>query len=103
MSDILTKLALMLEQRKDESPDASYVASLYLKGTNEILKKIGEEASEVIIAAKDENGLVHEVADLWFHTLVLLAQQGMSPEDVLKELESRFGESGLTEKANRTS
>lgn len=103
MSDILIKLAQILEQRKDESPDASYVASLYHKGTDEILKKIGEEAAEVIIAAKDENGLAHEVADLWFHTLVLLAQQGMSPEDVLKELESRLGESGLTEKANRIS
>lgn len=101
MSDILSKLADILEQRKNESPDVSYVASLYHKGTHEILKKIGEEASEVIIAAKDNDGVVHEVADLWFHTLILLAHQGISPEDVLKELERRFGESGLAEKANR--
>ncbi len=101
MSDILTKLTDILEQRKDESPDASYVASLYHKGDDEILKKIGEEASEVIIAAKSNQGVVHEVADLWFHTLVLLAHQGISSQDVLDELDRRFGESGLTEKANR--
>jgi phosphoribosyl-ATP pyrophosphohydrolase len=101
MSDILTRLEEILEQRKNESPDASYVASLYHKGTSEILKKIGEEAYEVIIAAKDQDGVVHEVADLWFHTLVLLAHQEISPQEVLKELERRFGESGLTEKANR--
>jgi phosphoribosyl-ATP pyrophosphohydrolase len=101
MSDILFRLEKILEQRKDQSPDTSYVANLYHKGTDEILKKIGEEASEVIIAAKDKDGVVHEVADLWFHTLVLLAHQGISSQDILDELDRRFGESGLTEKANR--
>lgn len=103
MNDILTQLAQILEQRKTQSADQSYVASLYAKGLDAILKKIGEESAETIIAAKDGNKdqIVYEVADLWFHTLVLLAQQGLSPEDVLKELQRRFGISGLDEKAAR--
>ena len=103
MNDILTQLAQILEQRKTQSADQSYVASLYAKGLDAILKKIGEESAETIIAAKGGNKdqIVYEVADLWFHTLVLLAQQGLSPEDVLKELQRRFGISGLDEKAAR--
>jgi phosphoribosyl-ATP pyrophosphohydrolase len=84
-------------------PDSSYVASLYNKGLDEILKKIGEEATEVVIAAKsgEKTAIIHETADLWFHTLVMLAQQGLSPDDILSELEQRFGLSGLEEKASR--
>jgi len=101
--DILAKLADVLESRKSDNPDNSYVASLYKKGLDAILKKVGEEASETIIAAKDgkPDKIIYETADLWFHTLVMLAQQGLRPEDVLKELERRFGISGIEEKANR--
>ena len=104
MSDeILRQLAEVLEQRKQAAPDSSYVASLYAKGLDTILKKIGEEATETVIAAKggDAEQLVYEMADLWFHSLVLLAQQGLGPDQVLKELERRFGLSGLEEKAAR--
>ena len=103
MSDILDKLAMILESRKNADPESSYVARLYDKGLDAILKKIGEEATETVLAAKDgaADKLIYEVADLWFHTLVLLAQQGMKPDDVLKELERRFGLSGIEEKANR--
>ncbi len=103
MSDILSQLADVLEQRKSASPDSSYVAKLYDKGLDAILKKVGEEATETVMAAKDGNKeqIVYETADLWFHTLVLLAQQGLSPEDVLNELARRFGLSGLEEKQNR--
>lgn len=103
MSDTLTKLAKVLEQRKGAAPDSSYVAQLYSKGLDKILKKVGEEATEVVMAAKDgdKDNVVYEVADLWFHTLVLLAQQDLSPDDVLKELDRRFGLSGLDEKAAR--
>jgi phosphoribosyl-ATP pyrophosphohydrolase len=103
MSDILDKLAMILESRKNADPESSYVARLYDKGLDAILKKIGEEATETVMAAKDGNPeqVIYEVADLWFHTLVLLAQQGMKPDDVLKELERRFGLSGIEEKANR--
>ena len=103
MSDILTKLAQELESRKSADAKSSYVASLYAKGLDSILKKIGEEATETVIAAKggDHKALIHEVADLWFHTLVLLAQQGLSPDDVLQELARRFGTSGHAEKASR--
>jgi phosphoribosyl-ATP pyrophosphohydrolase len=101
--DILQQLAAVLEQRKSESPDSSYVAKLYAKGLDAILKKIGEEATELVMAAKDGDPgkIVYETADVWFHSLVLLAQQGLGPEDVLKELERRFGLSGLEEKARR--
>lgn len=108
MSDILQQLDVILEQRKLESPDESYVASLYAKGLEKILKKVGEEAVETIMAAKDiehnsdKNHLVYEIADLWFHTLVLLAHQNLSSEDITQELQKRFGLSGHEEKANRT-
>jgi len=101
--DILRQLAKVLEQRKQADPDSSYVAGLYHKGLDTILKKIGEEATETVIAAKggDADELVYETADLWFHTLVLLAHQGVDPDRVLNELERRFGLSGLEEKAAR--
>jgi len=103
MSDVLNKLAAVLEARKSADPGSSYVAGLYAKGLDAILKKIGEEATETVVAAKggDRKQVVHETADLWFHTLVLLAQQGLKPEDVLAELDRRFGQSGLEEKAAR--
>lgn len=103
MSDVLAQLAQVLEERKGASADSSYVAGLYAKGLDAILKKIGEEATETVMAAKDGNAeqIVYETADLWFHTLVLLAQQGLGPQQVLDELQRRFGLSGLEEKANR--
>ncbi|MBU1397138.1 MAG: phosphoribosyl-ATP diphosphatase [Gammaproteobacteria bacterium] len=103
MSDILDRLAEMLEARKQAAPDSSYVARLYAKGTDAILKKIGEEATETVMAAKDDQPekIIYEVADLWFHTLVLLAHKGLKPADVLNELARREGLSGLAEKANR--
>jgi phosphoribosyl-ATP pyrophosphohydrolase len=103
MSVILDRLADTLEARKQASPDSSYVARLYSKGTDAILKKIGEEATETVMAAKDgqPEKIIYEVADLWFHTLVLLAHKGLKPSDVLNELARREGLSGLTEKANR--
>ena len=103
MSDTLNRLAAVLEERKSAAPDSSYVAKLYSKGLDAILKKIGEEATETVMAAKDGDAdkIIYEVADLWFHTLVLLKQQGLEPQQVLDELERRFGLSGLEEKANR--
>ena len=103
MSDTLEKLAEVIEARKTAAADASYVASLFEKGMNSILKKIGEEAAETIIAAKEEDDaqVVHETADLWFHTLVMLSARGLGPGDVLAELERRFDVSGLEEKAAR--
>lgn len=103
MSDTLRQLAEVLEARKQADPDSSYVAKLYARGLDTILKKIGEEATETVMAAKDgdRDQIVYEMADLWFHSLVLLAQQGLKPDDVLKELERRFGMSGLEEKAAR--
>ena len=103
MNNTLMQLAQVLEQRKEQSGEKSYVASLYEKGLNSILKKIGEEATEVVIAAKDGNAqqIVYETADLWFHCMVLLSQQGLHPNDVLNELQRRFGLSGLDEKAQR--
>ncbi|MCW9024452.1 MAG: phosphoribosyl-ATP diphosphatase [Gammaproteobacteria bacterium] len=104
MSDILKQLADVLEDRKQADPDSSYVARLYDKGLDAILKKIGEEATETVMAAKDgeKDKVVYEVADLWFHTLVLLSQQGLHPDDVLAELQRRFGLSGIEEKASRS-
>jgi len=101
--DVLQQLATVLEARKGASPDSSYVASLYDKGLDAILKKIGEEATETVMAAKDGDAdkIVYEVADLWFHSLVLLAQQDLNPQQVLDELARRFGLSGLEEKAGR--
>ncbi len=103
MNDILQRLSEILEERKGADPDSSYVAKLYGKGLDAILKKIGEEATETVMAAKDgvPEKIVHEVADLWFHTLVLLAQRGLGPDAVLAELDRRFGLSGLEEKAKR--
>jgi len=102
-NNVLSELSETLESRKNAAPDSSYVASLYDKGLDEILKKIGEEATEVVIAAKsgEKTAIIHETADLWFHTLVMLAQQGLSPDDILSELARRFGLSGLEEKASR--
>lgn len=101
--DILRQLVKVLEQRKQADPESSYVAGLYHKGLDSILKKVGEEATETVIAAKggDADELVYETADLWFHTLVLLVHQGVDPDRVLSELERRFGLSGLEEKAAR--
>ena len=102
-SDILKALGRVLEERKSAATDSSYVAGLYQKGLDSILKKIGEESTETIIAAKsgDNNAIIYETADLWFHTLVMLAHLGLKPEDVLNELERRFGLSGIAEKASR--
>ena len=105
MSDeVLRELAAILEARKQADPDSSYVTRLYAKGLDAILKKVSEEATEALLAAKngDPEPLVHETADLWFHTLVMLAHQGLGPDAVLNELHRRFGVSGLAEKAART-
>jgi len=101
--DVLSALAIILEARKNAPAESSYVASLYARGTDTILKKIGEEATETVIAGKgdDDAALVHETADLWFHTLVLLSHRSLHPQRVLDELERRFGTSGHTEKAAR--
>lgn len=107
MTDTLAKLAEIIDKRKDADPSASYVALLHNRGLNKILEKVGEEAVETILAARDvendsdKSKLVHETADLWFHTLVMLSKLELSPQDVLDELESRFGTSGLDEKASR--
>lgn len=102
---ILTRLAQLLAQRKTEDPDHSYVAGLYARGLDAILKKVGEEATETVLAAKDgdPDRLVYETADLWFHTLVMLAHQDLGPDEVLAELERRFGTSGYAEKTGRNS
>ena len=102
-TDILARLADTLESRKQADPQSSYVAKLYHKGLDAILKKVAEEAAETIMAAKDgeREKIIYETADLWFHSLVLLAQQGIRPEDVLTELARREGLSGLAEKAAR--
>lgn len=104
MNDTLNRLAELLEQRKSADPQTSYVAKLYAKGMDSILKKVGEEAAETIIAAKngDNEHLIYETADLWFHTLVMLAQAGLKPQDVLDELARREGLSGIAEKASRS-
>ncbi len=101
--DTLQRLADVLERRKAADPGSSYVAKLYAKGLDAILKKIGEEATETVMAAKDadRDKIIYEIADLWFHSLVLLAHQGLHPDDVLAELDRRFGLSGLEEKAQR--
>jgi phosphoribosyl-ATP pyrophosphohydrolase len=101
--DILQRLTEILEARKAAAPDSSYIAKLYAKGDDAILKKVIEEAGEVLLAAKDGDSahLVYEVADLWFHCMVLLAHKGLSAEAVLQELARREGVSGITEKASR--
>lgn len=105
MSDTLERLAQLLEQRKGADPASSYVAHLYCKGGDHILKKVGEEAIETVLAAKsgEHAQIIHETADLWFHTLVMLAHNGLRPQAVLDELERRFGTSGIEEKAARNS
>jgi phosphoribosyl-ATP pyrophosphohydrolase len=101
---VLARLAATIERRKGAEPGTSYVASLFAKGDDAVLKKIGEEATETVMAAKDGDKirLVGEVADLWFHCLVLLARHGLGPADVLCELARREGVSGHAEKASRT-
>ncbi len=103
MSDVLNRLSELMEQRKSADPSSSYVAKLYGKGLDSILKKIGEEATETVIAAKGGNTdeIIYETADLWFHTLVLLSHAGLSAQDVLNELARREGLSGIAEKASR--
>lgn len=110
MSNVLTSLTAVLESRKEGDSSDSYVASLYNKGLNAILEKVGEEATEVILAAKDahalpseasHDALIGEVADLWFHNMVMLAHLGLDSRAVLAKLEQRFGLSGLEEKASR--
>ena len=107
MSDVLDQLAATLAQRRQADPEQSYVASLHNKGLNKILEKVGEEATEVIIAAKDveseggSSALIGEVADLWFHTMVMLSHLEMDINEVMQCLDSRFGVSGLEEKAAR--
>ena len=100
---VLTRLAAVLEARKHADPETSYVAGLYAKGLDAILKKLGEEATETLLAAKggDRRALVYETADLWFHSLVALAALDLGPEAVLEELARRFGLSGIEEKARR--
>lgn len=102
--DTLKALTAAIEQRKNANPEDSYVASLLSEGREKILKKVGEEAIEAILAAQsgDQQHLVNETADLWFHSLVMLAEQDLSADDVLEELSKRFGLSGLEEKRLRT-
>jgi len=102
-NDTLARLAQVIEARRAGDPDKSYVARLFAKGTDAILKKVGEEATETVMAAKDGDPrkLVHEVADLWFHSMLVLAAFGLTPADVLAELERREGVSGLEEFAAR--
>ncbi len=108
MNDVLSQLSEVLEARKAASPDSSYVSSLHAKGLNKILEKVGEEAFETVIAAKDakvsgdNSDLIYETADLWFHSLVMLSHLGEKPQAVLDELARRFDLSGLEEKAART-
>jgi len=107
MDGLLTALDKVLAERRTASPDSSYVASLHAEGLNKILEKVGEEATEVILAAKDaaESGdadaLVNEVADLWFHTMVMLGNLDLDHSAVLEVLDDRMGLSGLAEKAAR--
>ena len=108
MSDVLKALQLVLQERKQAPPESSYVASLHAQGLNKILEKIGEEATEVILAAKDAKDelttkdVIAETADLWFHCLVMLSHLGQDHQAVLAESERRFDLSGLVEKAGRS-
>lgn len=107
MTEVLTELMAVLEERKlNADPESSYVASLHRKGLNKILEKVGEEATETILAAKDiatdgKDHVVYETADLWFHSLVMLSHLNISHEAILEELQRRFNLSGLEEKASR--
>ena len=105
---VLDELTQVLTQRKSEDPETSYVASLHAKGLNKILEKVGEESTEVILAAKDADRsagtkaeVVKETADLWFHTMVMLSELNLTPQQVLGELAKRLGISGHDEKASR--
>jgi phosphoribosyl-ATP pyrophosphohydrolase len=102
--DILERLEKAIAERRGADPSSSYVAALNAKGIDSILKKVGEEATEAVIASKsgDRAAIIHETADLWFHCLVMLAWHGVSVDDVLAELERREGRSGIDEKASRT-
>jgi phosphoribosyl-ATP pyrophosphohydrolase len=102
--DAIAELYATLVERKSADPASSYVAGLYAKGLDQILKKIGEEATETVLAAKgtDRKALVHELADLWFHSLVLMAAKDVTPADLTQELSRRMGQSGLAEKAARS-
>lgn len=109
--DVLARLADVIDSRKGGDPDKSYVARLFHKGTDAVLKKVGEEATEAVMAAKDmaatpsdahRQALVGELADLWFHSMVAMAHLGLRPEDVVAELARREGLSGLEEFARRT-
>lgn len=104
MSDILERLADVVESRKAGDPETSYVSRLFARGADAILKKVGEEATETVMAAKDGDRLriVGETADLWFHCLIMLAHYGLRPADVLAELRRREGISGIDEKAARS-
>ena len=104
MTDILNRLAELLEQRKSADASTSYVAKLYAKGMDAILKKVGEEATETILAAKGgkRDEIIYETADLWFHTLVMLAKAGIKPQEILDELARREGLSGIEEKNSRS-
>jgi len=102
-ANILCRLAEIIESRKQGDPGNSYVAGLFAKGHDAVLKKVGEEAAETLLAAKDGDKLriVRETADLWFHCLVMLAWHGLAPDDVLAELRRREGISGIDEKSSR--
>jgi phosphoribosyl-ATP pyrophosphohydrolase len=104
VNDVLAQLDEVLRERKGADPASSYVAQLYGKGLDAILKKVGEEATEAVIAAKagDRRQVIHETADLWFHSMVMLTELNISYSEVLVELEKRFGTSGLEEKANHS-
>ena len=103
-NDILQRLTEIIAARQDAAAETSYVAQLFSKGEDAMLKKIGEEATELLLAAKsgDKSHLIYETADLWFHCMILLAQHGVSADDVLQELTRREGVSGHTEKASRS-
>lgn len=103
MSDVLNRLSELLVERKAADPQVSYVAKLYAKGLDSILKKVGEEATETVIAAKggEREAIIYETADLWFHTLVMLAHLDIQPQEILDELARREGLSGIAEKNAR--
>ena len=103
MNDVLDRIAASIEERKGGDPQKSYVASLFAKGDDAMLKKIGEEATETVLAAKggDKLQLVRETTDLWFHCMIVLARHGLGPQDVLAEMKRREGISGIDEKAAR--
>jgi len=102
-AEFLDQLTQTIRERQGQDPTTSYVAKLHAKGLDSVLKKIGEEATETVLAARDgeKEHLVYETADLWFHTIVALGEFNLTPSDVIAELERRFNRSGLAEKASR--